>query len=228
MLSADYSQVELRIMAELSQDENMLEAFTLGQDIHKATAARVYGVDINEVTSDQRRNAKAVNFGIIYGQSAFGLSQSLGIPRREAAEIIDQYFNQYHGIKQYMSKAVESAKEKGYVETILKRRRYLRDINSANMTVRGFAERNAINAPIQGSAADMIKVAMINIQNDIKEQGLQGKMIMQVHDELVFDVPKNEVESFKNIILERMKTAIPMRVPIEVEVGEGSNWLEAH
>ncbi|HLS38892.1 MAG TPA: DNA polymerase I, partial [Sphingobacterium bovisgrunnientis] len=228
LLSADYSQVELRIMAELSQDENMLEAFTLGQDIHKATAARVYGVDINEVTSDQRRNAKAVNFGIIYGQSAFGLSQSLGIPRREAAEIIDQYFNQYHGIKQYMSKAVESAKEKGYVETILKRRRYLRDINSANMTVRGFAERNAINAPIQGSAADMIKVAMINIQNDIKEQGLQGKMIMQVHDELVFDVPKNEVESFKNIILERMKTAIPMRVPIEVEVGEGSNWLEAH
>ena len=228
LLSADYSQIELRIMAELSQDENMLEAFTLGHDIHKATAARVYGVDINEVTSDQRRNAKAVNFGIIYGQSAFGLSQSLGIPRREAAEIIDQYFNQYHGIKQYMSKAVESAKEKGYVETILKRRRYLRDINSANMTVRGFAERNAINAPIQGSAADMIKVAMINIQNDIKEQGLQGKMIMQVHDELVFDVPKNEVESFKNIILERMKTAIPMRVPIEVEVGEGSNWLEAH
>lgn len=228
LLSADYSQVELRIMAELSQDENMLEAFTLGHDIHKATAARVYGVDINEVTSDQRRNAKAVNFGIIYGQSAFGLSQSLGIPRREAAEIIDQYFNQYHGIKQYMSKAVESAKEKGYVETILKRRRYLRDINSANMTVRGFAERNAINAPIQGSAADMIKVAMINIQNDIKEQGLQGKMIMQVHDELVFDVPKNEVQSFKNIILERMKTAIPMRVPIEVEVGEGSNWLEAH
>jgi DNA polymerase-1 len=228
LLSADYSQIELRIMAELSQDENMLEAFTLGHDIHKATAARVYGVDINEVTSDQRRNAKAVNFGIIYGQSAFGLSQSLGIPRREAAEIIDQYFNQYHGIKQYMSKAVESAKEKGFVETILKRRRYLRDINSANMTVRGFAERNAINAPIQGSAADMIKVAMINIQNDIAQQGLTGKMIMQVHDELVFDVPKNEVDLFKNIILERMKTAIPMRVPIEVEIGEGSNWLEAH
>ena len=228
MLSADYSQIELRIMAELSQDENMLEAFALGHDIHKATAARVYGVDINEVTSDQRRNAKAVNFGIIYGQSAFGLSQSLGIPRREAAEIIDQYFNQYHGIKQYMSKAVESAKEKGYVETILKRRRYLRDINSANMTVRGFAERNAINAPIQGSAADMIKVAMINIQNDINKQGLTGKMIMQVHDELVFDVPKNEVDSFKTIILDRMKNAIKLRVPIEVEIGEGSNWLEAH
>lgn len=228
LLSADYSQIELRIMAELSQDENMLEAFTLGHDIHKATAARVYGVAIDEVTSDQRRNAKAVNFGIIYGQSAFGLSQSLGIPRREAAEIIDQYFNQYQGIRQYMSKAVESAKEKGYVETILKRRRYLRDINSANMTVRGYAERNAINAPIQGSAADMIKVAMINIQNDISRLGLQGKMIMQVHDELVFDVPKNEIDSFKNIILERMKTAIQMRVPIEVEIGEGKNWLEAH
>lgn len=228
LLSADYSQIELRIMAELSQDENMLEAFTLGQDIHKATAARVYGVDINEVTSDQRRNAKAVNFGIIYGQSAFGLSQSLGISRREAAEIIDQYFTQYQGIKQYMSRAVEQAKEKGYVETILKRRRYLRDINSANMTVRGFAERNAINAPIQGSAADMIKVAMINIQNDISREGLQGKMIMQVHDELVFDVPAIEVDSFKTIILERMKSAIPMRVPIEVEIGQGSNWLEAH
>lgn len=228
LLSADYSQIELRIMAELSQDENMLEAFTLGHDIHKATAARVYGVAIDEVTSDQRRNAKAVNFGIIYGQSAFGLSQSLGIPRREAAEIIDQYFSQYQGIRQYMSKAVESAKEKGYVETILKRRRYLRDINSANMTVRGYAERNAINAPIQGSAADMIKVAMINIQNDITQQGLQGKMIMQVHDELVFDVPMNEIDSFKNIILERMKTAIQMRVPIEVEIGQGKNWLEAH
>lgn len=228
LLSADYSQIELRIMAELSQDEKMLEAFSLGQDIHRATAARVYGVDIKEVTSDQRRNAKAVNFGIIYGQSAFGLSQSLGIPRREAAEIIDQYFTQYQGVKQYMSRAVEQAKEKGYVETILKRRRYLRDINSANMTVRGFAERNAINAPIQGSAADMIKVAMINIQNDIIQQGLRGKMIMQVHDELVFDVPKDEVNSFKAIILERMKTAIPMRVPIEVEVGQGNNWLEAH
>ena len=228
LLSADYSQIELRIMAELSQDENMLEAFTLGQDIHKATAAKVYGIDISEVTSDQRRNAKAVNFGIIYGQSAFGLSQSLGIPRREAAEIIDQYFMQYQGIKQYMSKTIESAKENGYVETILKRRRYLRDINSANMTVRGFAERNAINAPIQGSAADMIKVAMINIQNDIVQQNLKGKMIMQVHDELVFDVPKSEVNSFKKIILERMKSALTMRVPIEVEIGEGNNWLEAH
>ncbi len=228
ILSADYSQIELRIMAELSQDEHMLEAFALGQDIHRATAAKVYGVDIDQVTADQRRNAKAVNFGIIYGQSAFGLSQSLGIPRKEAADIIEQYFNQYKGIKQYMSKVVETAKENGYVETILKRRRYLRDINSANMTVRGFAERNAINAPIQGSAADMIKVAMINIQKDIEDQGLKGKMIMQVHDELVFDIPEKELDAFKNIILHRMPTAIPMRVPIVVEIGIGKNWLEAH
>lgn len=228
LLSADYSQIELRIMAELSQDANMIDAFDKGHDIHRATAARVYGVDLEEVTSDQRRNAKAVNFGIIYGQSAFGLSQNLGISRKEAAEIIDQYFSQYSGIRQYMSDTIEHAKEKGYVETILKRRRYLRDINSANMTVRGFAERNAINAPIQGSAADMIKVAMINIQNDIQQQGLNGKMIMQVHDELVFDVPKEEVEAFKKIITHRMKTAITMRIPIEVEIGEGDNWLEAH
>lgn len=228
ILSADYSQIELRIMAELSQDPNMLEAFTNGHDIHKATAAKVYNVALEEVTSDQRRNAKAVNFGIIYGQSAFGLSQNLGISRREAADIIDQYFTQYSGVRSYMSKAIESAKEKGYAETILKRRRYLRDINSANMTVRGFAERNAINAPIQGSAADMIKIAMIHIQKDIEDQKLSGKMIMQVHDELVFDVPKTEVEAFKHIISERMTTAITLRVPLEIEIGEGSNWLEAH
>lgn len=228
LLSADYSQIELRIMAELSQDENMIEAFEKGLDIHKATAARVYSVDLDEVTSDQRRNAKAVNFGIIYGQSAFGLSQNLGISRKEAAEIIEQYFAQYQGVKKYMSTAVESAKENGYVETILKRKRYLRDINSTNMTVRGFAERNAINAPIQGSAADMIKIAMINIQKDIQEQNLKGMMIMQVHDELVFDVPKEEVHVFKEIITHRMKTAIKLRVPLDVEIGEGNNWLEAH
>ncbi|MCL7988367.1 DNA polymerase I [Sphingobacterium sp. lm-10] len=228
LLSADYSQIELRLMAELSKDKNMMEAFQKNQDIHRATAARVYGVPLEEVTSDQRRNAKAVNFGIIYGQSAFGLSQNLNISRKEAAEIIDQYFTQYSGIRDYMSKTIETAKENGYVETILKRRRYLRDINSANMTVRGFAERNAINAPIQGSAADMIKVAMIHIHQDILKKGLEGKMIMQVHDELVFDVPKSEVDTFKEIISHRMKTAITMEVPLEVEIGEGSNWLEAH
>jgi len=208
LLSADYSQIELRLIADLSQDENMLDAFQQGLDIQRATAARVYGVELEEVTSDMRRNAKAVNFGIIYGQSAFGLSQSLGIPRKEAAAIIDQYFAQYTGIRKYMGDIIEFAKERGYVETLLKRRRYLRDINSANMTVRGFAERNAINAPIQGSAADLIKIAMINIQKDIEEQGLAGKMIMQVHDELVFDVPEHEVEQFKEIIANRMKNAM--------------------
>jgi len=228
LLSADYSQIELRLIAELSQDENMLDAFQQGLDIHRATAARVYGVELDEVTSDMRRNAKAVNFGIIYGQSAFGLSQSLGIPRKEAAAIIDQYFAQYTGIRKYMGDIIELAKERGYVETLLKRRRYLRDINSANMTVRGFAERNAINAPIQGSAADLIKIAMINIQKDIEEQGLAGKMIMQVHDELVFDVPEHEVEQFKEIIANRMKNAMKLNVPIEIEIGQGSNWLEAH
>ncbi|WP_454881912.1 DNA polymerase I [Sphingobacterium detergens] len=228
ILSADYSQIELRLIAELSKDQNMLEAFSQGHDIHRATAAKVYNMAFEEVTSEQRRNAKAVNFGIIYGQSAFGLSQNLGISRKEAADIINEYFNQYTGIKKYMSDAVESAKEKGYVETILKRRRYLRDINSANMTVRGFAERNAINAPIQGSAADLIKIAMIAIQQEIEQQGLAGKMIMQVHDELVFDVPKQEVEAFKTIILDKMTNAIKTNVPLIVEIGEGKNWLEAH
>jgi DNA polymerase-1 len=228
LLSADYSQIELRIIADISKEENMLDAFIKGIDIHTATAARVYGITIEEVTGNQRRNAKAVNFGIIYGQSAFGLSQNLGIPRKEAAEIIEQYFTQYPGIKRYMSDTMNFARENGFVETILGRRRYLRDINSANQTVRGFAERNAINAPIQGSAADMIKVAMINIHKDIQDQGLQSKMTMQVHDELVFDVLKTEVEAMKKIISHRMKTAIKTTVPIEVEIGEGLNWLEAH
>lgn len=228
LLSADYSQIELRIIAEISKDENMLDAFIQGHDIHTATAAKVYGIALEEVSSTQRRNAKAVNFGIIYGQSAFGLSQNLGIPRKEAAEIIDNYFNTYPGIKQYMSDTVNFARENGYVETIMGRRRYLRDINSANQTVRGFAERNAINAPIQGSAADMIKIAMIKIHHDIKDQKLSSKMTMQVHDELVFDVLKSEKEILKQIITERMKNALKLEVPIVVEVGEGINWLEAH
>ncbi|WP_214227333.1 DNA polymerase I [Pedobacter sp. B4-66] len=228
LLSADYSQIELRIIAEISKEENMLDAFNKGIDIHTATAAKVYGISIEEVDSTQRRNAKAVNFGIIYGQSAFGLSQNLGIPRKEAAAIIDQYFEQYPGIKKYMSDTMNFARENGFVETILGRRRYLRDINSANQTVRGFAERNAINAPIQGSAADMIKVAMINIHKDIHDQKLQSKMTMQVHDELVFDVLRTEVEAMKKIISHRMKTAIKTTVPIEVEIGEGDNWLAAH
>jgi DNA polymerase-1 len=228
LLSADYSQIELRIIAEISKEENMLDAFNKGIDIHTATAAKVYGISIEEVDSNQRRNAKAVNFGIIYGQSAFGLSQNLNIPRKEAAEIIEQYFTQYPGIKRYMSDTMNFARENGFVETIMGRRRYLRDINSANQTVRGYAERNAINAPIQGSAADLIKIAMINIHQDMKDQKLESKMTMQVHDELVFDVLKTEVEQMKAIITHRMKTAIKTEVPIEIEIGEGVNWLAAH
>ena len=228
ILSADYSQIELRLVAHMSGDEGMLEAFNKGLDVHRATAARVYGVPLEEVTAEQRRNAKAVNFGIIYGQSAFGLSQNLGIARKEAAAIIEQYFEQYPGIKKYMNDTINFAKEHGYVETLLKRRRYLRDINSANQTVRGFAERNAINAPIQGSAADMIKVAMIAIHRDIEQQGLRGKMTMQVHDELVFDVPREEVPQFRSLVEKHMKNALVMSVPLVVEIGEGSNWLEAH
>jgi DNA polymerase-1 len=228
IVSADYSQIELRIIAEISKDPNMTEAFVQNLDIHTATAANVYGVALDQVSSDQRRNAKAVNFGIIYGQSAFGLSQSLGIPRKEAAEIIDNYFAQYPGIKQYMADTMNFARENGFVCTLMGRRRYLRDINSANQTVRGFAERNAINAPIQGSAADMIKIAMINIHREFKARKLDARMTMQVHDELVFDVPHNEVEIVKPIILENMKNAIKTTVPILVEIGTGVNWLVAH
>ena len=228
LLSADYSQIELRIIAEISKEENMLDAFNKGIDIHTATAAKVYGISIEEVDSTQRRNAKAVNFGIIYGQSAFGLSQNLNIPRKEAADIIEQYFIQYPGIKTYMADTMNFARENGYVQTIMGRRRYLRDINSANMTVRGYAERNAINAPIQGSAADLIKIAMINIHRDMVANNLGSKMTMQVHDELVFDVLKTEVEVMKEIITHRMKTAIKTQVPIEIEIGQGDNWLAAH
>ncbi len=228
IVSADYSQIELRIIAEISKDPNMMQAFVDNLDIHTATAANVYGIGLDEVSSEQRRNAKAVNFGIIYGQSAFGLSQSLGIPRKEAADIIEQYFAQFAGIKQYMSDTMNFARENGYVTTLMGRRRYLRDINSANATVRGFAERNAINAPIQGSAADMIKIAMINIHRELKAQKLDARMTMQVHDELVFDVPHDEVEIVKPIIMHNMKTAIKTTVPIMVEIGTGLNWLEAH
>ena len=228
IVSADYSQIELRIIAEISKDVNMLDAFRQNLDIHTATAARVYGKQLSEVTNDERRNAKAVNFGIIYGQSAFGLSQNLGIPRKEAAEIIENYFATYPGIKQYMNDTMNFARENGYVCTLMGRRRYLRDINSANATVRGFAERNAINAPIQGSAADMIKIAMINIHREFKALKLDSRMTMQVHDELVFDVPNYEIEKVKPIITELMKHAIKTEVPILAEVGVGQNWLEAH
>ncbi|MDD5507716.1 MAG: DNA polymerase I [Bacteroidales bacterium] len=228
LLSADYSQIELRIIAEISGDEGMMKAFRMGQDIHTATAAKVYGVDIELVSKEMRRNAKTVNFGIIYGISAFGLAERLGIPRREAAAIIEQYFAKYPGIREYMDRTIAFAREKGYVETLMKRRRYIKDITSANAVVRGFAERNAINAPIQGSAADMIKIAMIGIFNEMETRKLRSRMILQVHDELVFDAHRDEVELLQFIVTDRMKYAIPMQVPIEVEMDAGENWLDAH
>lgn len=228
LLSADYSQIELRIITAISGDEAMREAFEQGHDIHAATAAKVYGLPIEEVTPELRRNAKTVNFGIIYGISAFGLSQRLGIGRSEAAELINQYFETYPRIKAYMTDIVKSAKEKGYVETLLGRRRYIRDIHSANATVRGFAERNAINAPIQGTAADMIKLAMINIHRSMQQKQLKSKMILQVHDELVFDAHRDELDLLKKLVEDGMKNAMPMSVPVLVEMGTGLNWLEAH
>ena len=228
LLSADYSQIELRIIAHLSGDKSMIEAFNNGMDIHTATASRVFGVDANDVTRDMRRKAKTVNFGIIYGISAFGLSERLRIPRREAADIINNYFEKYPDIKKYMEKSIEFAREHGYVETIMGRRRYLPDINSANATVRSFAERNAINAPIQGSSADMIKIAMINIFDEFNRAKLKSKMILQVHDELVFDVYRDETDTVKKIVEEKMKTAMPLNVPVVVDINTGNNWLEAH
>ncbi|MCD4729038.1 MAG: DNA polymerase I [Bacteroidales bacterium] len=228
LLAADYSQIELRIIAEVSGDVGMIDAFQKGLDIHTATASKVYGVTLEEVTMDMRRNAKMVNFGIIYGISAFGLSERLNIPRSEAKHIIDQYFEQYPGVKIYMNKSIEDARKNGYVETIMGRRRYLRDINSANAVVRGFAERNAINAPIQGSSADMIKIAMINIQNAFLENIFQSKMILQVHDELIFDANKDELDIIKRVVHDLMVSAIPMKVPVLVEMNTGNNWLSAH
>jgi DNA polymerase-1 len=228
ILSADYSQIELRIIASLSEDENMIDAFINKLDIHTATAANVYGVSLEEVTQDMRRNAKTVNFGIIYGISAFGLSERLSIPRKEAAQIIEQYFLKYPKIKEYMDKSIASARLNGFVETILGRRRYIRDISSSNFTLRGFAERNAINAPIQGSSADMIKIAMIRIYNELSRLKLQTKMMMQVHDELVFDVHKDEIEIVKPIIYNEMKNAMLLKVPVEIEMNTGENWLVAH
>lgn len=228
-LSADYSQIELRIMAEMSGEQNMLQDFRNGLDIHTATAARVYNLSLDQVTNTQRRNAKTVNFGIIYGISAFGLSERLSIPRHEAAEIIRQYFAMYPAIKAYMDATLEGAREKGYVETLLGRKRYIRDIHAANSVVRGYAERNAINAPIQGSAADMIKVAMINIHQAMQAQSLRSRMLLQVHDELNFDVFIPEISTMQSIVKEQMCNAMPnLSVPIEIDMKTGNNWFEAH
>ncbi|MCL9968945.1 MAG: DNA polymerase I [Aquirufa antheringensis] len=228
ILSADYSQIELRIMAAFSKDESMLDAFNNGLDVHKATAAKVFHVPLEEVTSDMRRKAKTVNFGIIYGVSAFGLAAQLAISRTEAKEIIDQYFVEFPKVKTFMDQSIADARENGYVETVLGRRRYLRDILSANMNERGFAERNAINAPIQGSAADMIKVAMIQIQDFLERENLKSKMILTVHDELVFDAHKDEVDYLKTQINKIMCEAMDLGVAMETGIGVGENWLEAH
>ena len=228
LLAADYSQIELRLMAHLSQDQGMLTAFTNKEDIHSATAAKVYGVELSEVSREQRSNAKMVNFGIIYGISAFGLSQRLAIKRTEAKEIIDNYFLQYPKVKEFMDKSINDARDKGYVETIMGRKRHLKDINSRNAVVRGYAERNAINAPIQGAAADVIKIAMIEVQNAISEAGYKSKMLLQVHDELVFDVYLPELEEIQKLIKNKMEQAVSLSVPLEVDLGTGQNWLQAH
>ena len=228
LLAADYSQIELRIIAALSAEENMMEAFKNGEDIHASTAAKVFNVPLEEVTREQRSNAKTVNFGIVYGVSAFGLSNQTDLSRSEAKELIDTYYETYPKLKAYMSAQVDFAREHGYVETVLNRRRYLKDINSRNAMVRSGAERNAVNAPIQGSAADIIKLAMINIHNRFKKEGFKSKMLLQVHDELVFDAHKEELEIIKPIIKYEMENAFKMSVPLDVEVGVGENWLQAH
>jgi DNA polymerase-1 len=228
LLAADYSQVELRIIAALSKDGPMIAAFKQGQDIHAATAAKVFGVKLEEVDRDMRSKAKAVNFGLMYGQSAFGLADNLGISRTEARDIIDEYFKQFPTIRNYMDSNVKFAKEHGYVETIMGRRRYLRDINSNNQTVRGYAERNAINAPIQGSAADIIKVAMIDVHFEIQKRDMKSKLLLQVHDELVFDAYKDELDELQALVSEKMVQAVNLEVPMVVDMGVGKNWLEAH
>ena len=228
LLSADYSQVELRLMAHLSGDESLIAAFEHGEDIHAATAARLFGKEIAEVTADERRKAKTANFGIIYGISAFGLSQRLDIPRKEAKEIIDGYFASYPKVKEYMDRMAGQARTDGYVATIFGRRRYLNDIASRNAVARGLAERNAINAPIQGSAADIMKIAMIAVHRRFAEEGIRSKVILQVHDELVVDMLRSEEERVVRIVREAMESAAALRVRLVTDCGVGDNWLEAH
>jgi DNA polymerase-1 len=230
LVSADYSQIELRIVAAISGDPAMCDAFKQNKDIHTATAAKVYGVDESEVTKEQRYKAKSVNFGIIYGQGAFGLADNLGISRTEAKQIIDNYKKQFANIQKYMDDTINFAREYGFVQTLMGRKRWLKDINSANFTVRGFAERNAINSPIQGSAADMIKLAMVKVHEEFKKRKFRSRMVLQVHDELVFDAVREELEDIKPVIINCMQTALelPNEVPVVAEVGAGENWLEAH
>ena len=228
IMSADYSQIELRLVADLAADPHMLEAFRSGEDIHRATAARIYHLPLDEVSDNQRRNAKTANFGIIYGISAFGLSERLDIPRAEAKQLIDGYFASYPQVAQYMEQSIERARTDGYVSTIKGRKRFLPDILSRNATVRGYAERNAINAPIQGSAADIIKIAMIRIDAEIRRRGLRSRMIIQVHDELVFNVVPDELPQMQQLVVHEMENAWTHNVALEVACGTGRNWLEAH
>ena len=227
-MAADYSQIELRIIAALSEEQTMMQAFKDGQDIHASTAAKVFNVPLEDVTREQRGNAKTVNFGIIYGVSAFGLSNQTDLSRGEAKELIDTYYKTYPKLRNYMSELVDFARDNGYVQTVLGRRRYLKDINTANAIVRGAAERNAVNAPIQGSAADIIKIAMINIHEKLEKGGYKTKMLLQVHDELVFDVYKPELSVMESLIKTEMENAYILSVPLDVELGIGENWLQAH
>lgn len=228
LLAADYSQIELRVIASLSGDEHLCEAFREGEDIHLATAAKIYAKDKSEITKSMRANVKSVNFGIIYGISAFGLSQQLNISRKEASDLIEQYFENYPRVRQYIEECKQIARERGYAQSMCGRRRYLKDINSLNVNLKSFAERNAVNMPVQASSADMIKLAMIAIHRRMQTEGLQSKMIMQVHDELVFDVYKPELEQMKVIVKEEMENALKLNVPIVVEMNSGENWLVAH
>ena len=228
LLSADYSQIELRIIAALSKEETMINAFKNGKDIHASTASKVFNVPLNDVTREQRSNAKTVNFGIIYGVSAFGLSNQTNLSRSEAKELIDTYYATYPKLRSYISEQIDFARDHGYVQTVLGRRRYLKDINSRNAVVRGAAERNAVNAPIQGSAADIIKIAMINIYDKLETGNYKTKMLLQVHDELVFDVYKPELETIKTLVKTEMENAYKLEVPLDVDLGVGNDWLEAH
>lgn len=227
-MSADYSQIELRIMAHLSGDAHLIEAFRQGKDVHAITAAKIFGIDADEVTPDQRRIAKTANFGIMYGISAFGLAQRLKIPRGDAKKIIDDYFTNFPAVSAFISDTIASAREKGYVETLFGRRRYLPDITSRNATVRALAERNAVNAPIQGTSADIIKIAMVEVDREMQAQGLKSRMVLQVHDELVFDAVQEEIGTLERMVVEKMQNVIELSIPLTVECNYGKNWLEAH
>lgn len=228
IISADYSQIELRLIAEISGEENMIKAFQDGEDIHASTAAKLFKIPLEEVSKTQRSQAKTVNFGIIYGQGAFALAEQTGLSRTEAKQMIEAYFETYPKLKEYMAEQVNKARQIGYVETILGRKRHLKDINSNNFVVRGHAERNAVNAPVQGSAADIVKIAMIKIDRELEEQQLKTKMLLQVHDELVFEAPADEIEAASKLIKTEMENALKTQVPLLVEIGVGDNWLEAH